>query len=99
MFFADPANESLYRLRTGTSYVNFGFWDTVRTDHPDGHYNAAVERLVVRHGGKKSLYSRSTFDEAAFWSMFDRPAYDALKCEYDPTGRFPGLHAKAVGLE
>ena len=87
----------LYRLRTDTPYVNFGFWDTVRTDRPDGHYNAAVEWLVVRHGGKKSLYSRSTFDEATFWSMFDRPAYDALKYEYDATGRFPGLYEKAVG--
>ena len=96
-FIATSHRYPLYRLRTDTPYVNFGFWDTVRTEHPDGHYNAAVERLVVRHGGKKSLYSRSTFDEAAFWSMFDRPAYDALRYEYDPTGRFPGLYEKAVG--
>ncbi|MGB7740130.1 MAG: FAD-binding oxidoreductase [Steroidobacteraceae bacterium] len=87
----------LYRLRTDTPYVNFGFWDTVRSRQPDGHYNAIVERLVARHGGKKSLYSRSTFDEQAFWTMYDRHAYEALKREYDPTGRFPGLYEKTVG--
>jgi len=69
----------------------------VRSEEDDGHYNAIVEQLVARHGGKKSLYSRSTFDEGAFWSMYDRRAYDALKREYDPTGRLPGLYEKTVG--
>jgi FAD/FMN-containing dehydrogenase len=88
----------LYRLRTDTPYINFGFWDTVRSRHPDGHYNAIVEQLVARCGGKKSLYSRSTFDEQAFWATYDRGPYDALKRTYDPNGRFPGLFEKTVGL-
>ncbi len=86
----------LYRLRTDTAYVNFGFWDTVPSREPDGHYNAIVERLVARHDGKKSLYSRSTFDEQTFWSIYDRRSYDELKRQYDPTGRFPGLYEKTV---
>jgi FAD/FMN-containing dehydrogenase len=86
----------LYRLRTDTPYVNFGFWDTVRSRHPDGHYNAIVERLVMQHDGKKSLYSRSTFDEQTFWAQYDRRAYEALKGRYDPLGRFPGLYEKTV---
>lgn len=88
---------TLFRLRPGAVYVNFGFWDMVRSTEPDGHYNALVEDLVARHGGKKSLYSRSTYDEAVFWSIHDREAYDALKRECDPDGRFPGLYEKAVG--
>jgi FAD/FMN-containing dehydrogenase len=87
----------LYRLRTDAPYVNFGFWDSIPTDAPDGHYNAIVERLVARHGGKKSLYSRSTYDEGTFWSLYDREAYESLKRRYDPRGRFPGLYEKAVG--
>jgi FAD/FMN-containing dehydrogenase len=87
----------LYRLRTDTPYVNFGFWDTVRSREPDGHYNAVVERLVMQHAGKKSLYSRSTFDEQTFWTLYDRPSYEALKRQYDPSGRFPGLYEKTVG--
>ncbi|MBL37277.1 MAG: FAD-binding protein [Xanthomonadales bacterium] len=90
---------SLFRLRTDTPYVNFGFWDMVRSNEPDGHYNALVEELVARHGGKKSLYSRSTYDEATFWSEYDRAAYQALKRECDPSGRFPGLYEKAVQQE
>jgi len=87
----------LYRLRTDTPYVNFGFWDSVPSSEPEGHYNALVERLVAAHGGKKSLYSRSTYDETTFWSFYDRASYEELKQRYDPAGRFPGLYQKAVG--
>jgi FAD/FMN-containing dehydrogenase len=89
----------LFRLRDDTAYINFGFWDTVRTGRPDGHYNRVVEDLVARHGGKKSLYSRSTYDQATFWAEYDQNAYEALKSQYDPQGRFPGLYEKAVGSE
>ncbi len=90
---------SLFRLRTDTPYINFGFWDMVRSDRPDGFYNARVEELVARHGGKKSLYSRSTYDESTFWREYDRAAFEALKRECDPSGRFPGLYEKAVGSQ
>jgi hypothetical protein len=39
----------------------------------------AVEQLVARHGGKKSMYSPGTCDEQAFWTMYDRRAYEAPK--------------------
>jgi FAD/FMN-containing dehydrogenase len=98
-FVVGSAAFPLYRLRTSTPYVNFGFWDTlpVRGPGQELHYNATVERLVAAHGGKKSLYSRSTYDEPGFWSIYDREAYLALKRRYDPDGRFPGLYEKAVG--
>ena len=87
---------SLFQLRTDTPYINFGFWDMVRSSEPDGYYNARVEALVAKHGGKKSLYSRSTYDETTFWREYDHEAYSALKRECDPDGRFPGLYEKAV---
>lgn len=90
---------SLFRLRTDTAYINFGFWDMVRSRQPDGYYNARVEELVAKHGGKKSLYSRSTYDETRFWSEYDRATYESLKNECDPEGRFPGLYEKAVRRE
>ncbi len=95
-FIVPDERFSLFRLRTDTAYINFGFWDMVRSSEPDGHYNARVEAMVARHGGKKSLYSRSTYDEATFWSEYDRPTYEVLKRECDPNGRFPGLYDKAV---
>jgi len=87
---------SLFSLRTDTPYINFGFWDMVRSAEPDGHYNAVVEELVARYGGKKSLYSRNTYAESVFWQNYDREAYQALKRECDPDGRFPGLYEKTV---
>ncbi|WP_018176849.1 FAD-binding oxidoreductase [Thioalkalivibrio sp. AKL8] len=95
-FVVPEAGFSLFQLRTDTAYINFGFWDMVRSSEPDGYYNARVEALVAKHGGKKSLYSRSTYDETTFWQNYDRPAYEALKRECDPEGRFPGLYEKAV---
>ena len=97
-FVVPDGRFSLFRLRTDTPYINFGFWDMVRSSEPDGYYNACVEELVARHGGKKSLYSRSTYDEQAFWSEYDRKTYETLKRQCDPSGRFPGLYEKAVRL-
>jgi len=87
---------SLFKLNTGTTCINFGFWELVRSSLPDGHYNALVENLVAKHGGKKSLYSRSTYDERRFWQEYDRESYESLKRRYDPDMRFPGLYEKAV---
>ena len=95
-FVVPDGRFSLFKLRTDTPYINFGFWDMVRTNKPDGHYNTLVEELVARHGGKKSLYSRSTYDESTFWSEYDQAVYESLKRQYDPHGRFPGLYEKAV---
>lgn len=86
----------LFRLRTDTAWINFGFWDMVRSRQPEGHYNARVEDLVAKHGGKKSLYSRSTYDETRFWQEIDRASYQKLKHRCDPEGRFPGLYEKTV---
>ena len=95
-FIVPERGFSLFSLRSDTAYINFGFWDMVRSAEPDGHYNARVEELVARHGGKKSLYSRNTYDEPAFWQHYDRETYQALKRECDPHGRFPGLYEKTV---
>lgn len=87
---------SLFRLRADTPWINFGFWDRLPSSQPDGYYNALVEDLVAKHGGKKSLYSRSTYDETRFWQEYDRDAYQTLKQSLDPTGRFPGLYEKTI---
>ena len=88
----------LYPLDPSVLYVNFGFWDTVRTReaHPTGHFNRLIERQVDALGGIKSLYSESYFEREKFWSIYDRDAYAALKARYDPNGRFPDLYDKTV---
>ena len=57
------------------------------------HYDLSNDLYIAMLGPT----SRSTFDEQAFWTMYDRRAYEALKRAYDPNGRFPGLYEKTVG--
>ena len=89
---------TLYPLRPGELYVNFGFWDVVteRVPRPPGYRNRMIEQRVRELGGLKSLYSDSYYSEDEFWSVFDRPAYVALKARYDPHGALPDLYAKCV---
>ena len=89
---------TLYRLPPGGPSINFGFWDVVRTREarPPGFVNRRIERKVAELSGIKSLYSDSYYTEDEFWAIFDRPAYLALKREYDPQGVRGDLYAKCV---
>lgn len=91
----------LYRLDPNKLYVNFGFWDKIRsrTPLPPGHYNRQVERKAMELGGIKSLYSDSYFTPEEFWRLYNKPAYDRLKRKYDPSGRLRDLYAKCVRKE
>ena len=88
----------LYPLRPATPYVNFGFWDRVesREARPQGYLNRKIERRVGEMGGIKSLYSDSYYSEGEFWSIYNQPAYDALKSKYDPGHALPDLYEKCV---
>jgi FAD/FMN-containing dehydrogenase len=79
-------------------YVNFGFWDVVRRrePHEPGHFNRAIEALVEKLGGIKSLYSTSYYEREAFDRIYGGSAYAALKARYDPAGTFPTLYEKCV---
>jgi len=89
---------TLYPLRPGALYVNFGFWDVVRdrVPRPRGYRNRMIEARVRALGGLKSLYSDSYYTEDEFWTVFDRAAYRSLKARYDPQGVLPDLYAKCV---
>ncbi len=92
------AHFALYPVEPGELYVNFGFWDVVRTRaaHPRGHFNRLVERKVIELGGIKSLYSTSFYPRDEFWAIYGADAYRRLKQTYDPAGRLKDLYAKCV---
>jgi len=87
----------LYPMRNEW-YINFGFWDVIRTRkaHGRGYFNRRIERKVAELGGIKSLYSDSFFPREEFWETYGGDAYQALKAKYDPEGIFPDLYAKCV---
>jgi len=88
----------LYRMDPKTLYLNFGFWDVIRTRDkmPEGYFNRQVEKKVMEMGGMKSLYSDSYFSPEEFWSMYNKAAYDTLRHKYDPRGRQRDLYRKCV---
>ena len=95
-FRTSDRSYDLCPLAANQMYVNFGFWDMVRTTHPMGHYNRMIESKIAELGGVKGLYSASYYDRGTFWSIYDKVRYDALKRTYDPGGVFPDLYAKCV---
>ena len=86
----------LYSMDPQKVYVNFGFWDTIATQHEAGHYNRLLEAKVEALGGRKSLYSDSFYSREQFWELYNKPAYDKLKDRYDPGRRFKDLYDKCV---
>jgi FAD/FMN-containing dehydrogenase len=94
---ADASKFNLYSFNPGSLYVNFGFWDSVPSDQPEGYYNRMIEAKVSELGGKKGLYSDAFYTAEEFWNIFDKSAYDWLKQKYDPSGKLKNLFEKAVG--
>ena len=88
----------LYPMEHGTTYVNFGFWDVIRTRAATepGHYNRMIEEKVVELGGIKSLYSQSFFPRQDFDRAYGGDAYYRLKEKYDPGRVFPELYDKCI---
>ena len=89
---------TLYAMKPGAVYLNFGFWGSVRTssDKDVGHYNRRIEHIVQELGGRKSLYSQSFYPEDEFWHIYNGEAYRKLKSKFDPQGVFGNLYQKTV---
>ena len=87
---------NLYPMDPDKLYVNFGFWDTVDSQQPEGYYNKMIEKKVRELNGKKSLYSTSYYSSEEFWELYNKKVYDVLKSKYDSTGRFRNLYEKCV---
>src|SRR6476660_7990411 len=93
----DPSvSYSLYSMKPHKLYVNFGFWDVVKTDHEEGYFNKAIEVKVRKLNGKKSLYSSSFYTTEEFGDLYNERDYRHLKARYDPKGRLKSLYDKCV---
>lgn len=88
----------LFPMNEPVLYVDFGFWDVVKTReaYEPGHFNRLIERKTAELGGAKSLYSESYYGREEFWSIYNEPHYRALKAKYDPNGQLRDLYEKCV---
>ncbi len=94
----DGGDYPLFPMRADTLYINFGFWDGVKTrqKHPKGHFNRLIEKEVARLGGIKSLYSESFYERDEFEGIYGGEAYKNLKRRYDPKDQLKDLYEKCV---
>jgi len=88
----------LYPMDPDTLYVNFGFWNVIRSRKKltPGHYNRLVEQKVAELGGMKSLYSDAYYTQEQFWDIYNRDEYFNLKKLYGPRGQLKDLYSKCV---
>ena len=88
----------LFPMRKDTLYINFGFWDGIRSQqaYPTGHFNRLIEEKVAELGGIKSLYSESFYPRDEFSEIFGGDEYQALKAKYDPDNKLKDLYQKCV---
>ncbi|HSL05693.1 MAG TPA: FAD-binding oxidoreductase [Nitrospiraceae bacterium] len=93
----DPSvSYSLYSMKPHKLYVNFGFWDVVKTDHEEGYFNKAIEAKVRKLDGQKSLYSTSFYSREEFGELYNARGYQQLKTRYDSTGKLISLYEKCI---
>jgi FAD/FMN-containing dehydrogenase len=87
-----------YPLRSGTTYVNVGFWGTVAVGPGASRAprNRAIEAKVDELGGHKSLYSEAFYDRADFNRLYDGANLARVRAAHDPDGRMTGLFEKVV---
>lgn len=67
----------------GQPVINVGVWGLYRTSWEKVvAANHRLDRAVRQCGGKKWLYAQSFYSEAAFWKIYDKHHYDALRKKY-----------------
>ena len=93
----DPSvSYSLYSMKPNKLYVNFGFWDAVKTNFEEGYFNKAIEAKVRKLDGQKSLYSNSFYSREEFGELYNESGYRRLKTRYDSAGKLNNLYEKCV---
>ena len=89
---------TLFKMKPGQLYVNFGFWDSApaKPNWPAGYLNRKIELMVEKLKGKKSLYSDSFYSKEEFDKLYNSSGYAILKSKYDPKNKFKDLYDKTV---
>lgn len=85
-----------YYLKPDQLFINFGFWEAVPSQHPDGYFNKKIEVKVAALDGHKSLYSNVYYDESTFWKIYNKDLYLSLKYKYDPKQALKSLYQKVT---
>ena len=74
-------------------FIDFAVYGKLE-DRPGVWYSELLEQKTRELGGIKTLISRNHYDEATFWSIYDRPGYQAVKQRTDPDNLLRDLYQK-----
>lgn len=86
----------IYETKPEMLYINFGFWQIIKSTKENGYYNRRIETMVEELQGRKSLYSESYYSEDQFWKIYNQNVYNSLKEKYDDRNMFVNLYKKCV---
>jgi len=78
--------------------LDFGFYVSMEleAEMEPYYYNKQIEKKLLELGGLKCLYSDTFFDQAQFWEIYDKSAYEKVKVKYDPNNTYRDLYYKVV---
>ena len=62
--------------------------------HGDANYHRLMEEKLRELGGIKTLIAHNYYPEAEFWTIWNKPNYDAVKAITDPKNMFRDVYTK-----
>lgn len=73
-------------------FVDLALYGMKQTDGRNLH--RLMEEGLMAHGGIKTLIAHNYYSEAEFWTIWNKPNYDAVKSQTDPDNVFRDLYTK-----
>jgi FAD/FMN-containing dehydrogenase len=84
---------SFYADNSDEMFLDLAIYGMKQPD--DGrNYHALMEAKLKEIGGMKTLISHNYYSPEMFWSIWNKPRYDAVKAITDPKNRFRDLYTK-----
>lgn len=77
-------------------FINFGLYGIPSYSSLLKEITQHLEQLVTHYGGRKALYSRSYYDQNAFWKIYNPSAYQSLREETLAKGTWHEITAKVL---
>jgi FAD/FMN-containing dehydrogenase len=82
---------SFYAGMTDTMFLDLAIYGMKQRSDND---HRLIEKKLEELGGIKTLISHNYYDKDEFWSIFNKPNYDAVKAITDPNNIFRDLYTK-----
>ena len=81
-----------YERMTDDMFVDLAIYGM--RQHGDTNYHRLMEQKLKEIGGIKTLISHNYYPEDEFWTIWNKPNYDAVKAITDPDNVFRDLYTK-----